>query len=307
MEAQDSQKDDLIVVTGGAGFIGSNLCKKLVELGYDVLSIDNYSTGSEDNHVNGVTYVNDLAENIHEIVERIYNVIPKAVFHLGEYSRVEQSYSDSPTVLTSNYGPLAKIINYCHEFGVKLIYSGSSTKFAHWDSESDVSPYTMTKALNTELLDRYGKIFSSTFSYAIVYFYNAYGPNEICEGKYSTLIAKFKRLYAQNQPLTVTLPGDQRRNFTHVADIVSGLIHVLDSGYGDGYGIGSDKSYTVLEIAEMFVDSTRIEMLPRRRGNRKSAELITTKTKELGWKPTHDLKDYVKKAKYEAEHGKSKS
>jgi len=131
--------------------------------------------------------------------------------------------------------------------------------------------------------------------YAITYFYNVYGPREIKSGKYATLIALFKEKVKNNEPLTVVSPGTQKRNFTHIDDIIDGLILVGENGYGDEFGIGSGEAYTILEVAQMF--EREIIMLPERKGNRMSADVMVEKTKALGWNPKKRLQDYIEEFK----------
>ena len=280
----------LALVTGGAGFIGSNLCEKLLESGmYDVISIDNYSTGSKNNHLSGVTYVEGDTQNIDKLIIKK----PDIVYHLGEYSRVEQSFKDLNTVWSSNINGTFEVIKFCNKVSAKLIYAGSSTKFSDGITNDDLSPYTWTKSKNTELVQNFSKWFG--LEYAITYFYNAYGPKELEFGRHATVIGIFKRLSKMGKPLPVVLPGTQVRNFTHVHDVVEGLFLVGEKGIGDGYGIGSRHSYSILEIAKMF--DAKLDMLPERAGNRLSAELKTQKTIDLGWKPTKSIKNYIENLK----------
>jgi len=127
--------------------------------------------------------------------------------------------------------------------------------------------------------------------YAITYFYNAYGKREISDGQYATLIAKFKNRVKSGLPLEVVLPGTQQRNFTHIDDIVSGLIAVGFRGRGDGYGIGSPETFSVAEVAEMF--KADVKFLEPRRGNRMTAPVISDKTRELGWEAKNHLRDHI--------------
>jgi len=152
------------------------------------------------------------------------------------------------------------------------------------------SPYAWTKATNTELVENYGNWFG--LDYAIVYFYNVYGGREISTGRYATLIALFKEKYKNGEPLTVVSPGTQLRNFTHIDDIISGLIMVGKKGDGDNYGIGCSQSFSILEIANIF--DTEIKMLPEREGNRMSSEVVCSKTKKLGWSETKSVELYIK-------------
>lgn len=277
-----------ILVTGGAGFVGSHLCERLVALGYTVTSLDNYFTGTSNNHVVGVEYINGSTEEILDIFRtRSFDTI----YHLGEYSRVEQSFDDFELVWNFNKIGTYEVLKYVRKTNAKLIYAGSSTKFADSTPEYIQSPYAWSKQSNTELVKQYAEWYD--IDYAITYFYNVYGKREIKDGKYATLIAKYKDLASKSQPLPVVLPGTQVRNFTHIDDIVEALVLIGLRGYGDEYGIGSPEEYTVLEVAEMF--GCPIKLLDKRKGNRMSAKVITEKTRELGWQPTNSLSKYIDK------------
>ena len=170
-------------------------------------------------------------------------------------------------------------INICWKFN-KICVGGQG---------SNSSPYAYSKSSNTQLVKNYGKWFG--INYAITYFYNVYGKNEISEGKYATLIAIFKRLKKNNDILKVVSPGNQKRNFTHINDIIAGLIKVSEKGRGDNYGIGSDETFSILDVVAMF--DSDFEFLPSRKGNRMDAKLNTSKTKNLGWKPRYSLKEHI--------------
>jgi UDP-glucose 4-epimerase len=275
-----------IVVTGGAGFIGSYLCERLsADPSNEVWSIDNYSTGSVDNHVSGVTYIDGNTNDIAELIR----FSPDVVYHLGEYSRVEQSFDDIEKVWEYNKSGTFKVLEFCKKNAAKVVYAGSSTKFGDGGLGRTQSPYGWTKASNTELVENYGDWFG--LSYAIVYFYNVYGGREISSGKYATLIALFREKMRYRQTLSVVSPGTQKRNFTHVDDVVSGLVLVGDEGFGNDFGIGHPECFSVLEIAEFF--GGEVVMLPERRGNRMGADVVTGKTQALGWEPKMDVRTYI--------------
>ena len=279
-------KYKIILITGGAGFIGSHLCEYLSkDASNRVVSLDNYSTGSEDNHVADVEYIKGDTKDIHSLV----TFSPDIVFHLGEYSRVEQSFDDLETVWDYNKTGTFEVLQFCRKHVCKIVYAGSSTKFGDGGLGRSQSPYGWTKASNTELVENFGAWFG--VPYAIVYFYNAYGPREIRTGKYATLIALFAEKMRQGEPLTVVSPGKQRRNFTHVNDIIRALIMVGEQGYGDEFGIGSSESFSILDMAYLF--GGKIEMLPERRGNRMTADVITEKTQALGWRAERSVVDYI--------------
>jgi len=276
-----------ILVTGGAGFIGSHLCQRLAANNeYDVYSLDNYSTGIESNHVEKVTYIKGSTKDIKSLVD----FKPDEIYHLGEYSRVEQSFEDIEKVWDYNKDGTFAVLQFCRLAGAKIIYAGSSTKFGDDGLGRSQSPYAWAKSSNTELVVNYGKWFD--VPYAITYFYNVYGQREIAHGKYATLIALFMEKHRNKEKLTVVAPGTQQRNFTHIDDIIDGLMLVGEKGYGDEFGIGSAESYSVIEIAQMFGGD--IEMLPERKGNRMTADVVTSKTEALGWSAKHTINDYIK-------------
>ena len=279
-----------ILVTGGAGFIGSHLCESLSrDSSNTVTSLDNYSTGSVNNHVDSVRYICGDTKDIETLVD----FSPDIIFHLGEYSRVEQSFKDIESVWVSNKEGIFSVLQFCVKNDSKLVYAGSSTKFGDGGLGRFQSPYAWTKASNTELIENYGKWFGLNF--AITYFYNVYGGREISSGKYATLIGIFTEQYKNREPLTVVRPGTQLRNFTHIDDIVNGLVLVGEHGSGDNFGIGCSDAYSVLEIAEMF--GSEVVMLPERKGNRMSATVVCDKTKEIGWVETKSITDYIKGVK----------
>ena len=279
-----------ILVTGGAGFVGSHLCERLAQdTNNDVYSLDNYFTGSEANHVDNVTYIRGSTKDIASLV----TFDPDMVYHLGEYSRVEQSFGDIEKVWEYNKDGIFAVLEFVRKAGCKILYAGSSTKFGDGGLGRSASPYAWTKATNTELVMNYGNWFNVPF--AITYFYNVYGPREIQTGKYATLIALFKEKKKNAEKLTIVSPGTQKRNFTHIDDIIDGLVLVGENGYGDEFGIGSGEAYTIKEIAEMF--GGEVEMLPERKGNRMVADVISAKTEALGWSPKRRISDYIEDLK----------
>lgn len=281
-----------VLVTGGAGFIGSHLCEALsTRSGYEVYSLDNYFTGSSGKHIKGVTYLEgDTVDIAHHI-----DFTPDFIYHLGEYSRVEQSFEDIEQVLRANKMGTYAVLEFCRKRGSKLIYGGSSTKFVEGGQGRHLSPYTWSKISNTELIANYGLWYG--MRYVIAYFYNVYGGRDIAEGKYATLIAIFKARMLKGEKLMVTSPGTQKRNFTHIDDIIRGLILVGEEGEGDDYGLGHDQGYSILEIAQMF--GGEIELIPERRGNRMDAEVMSQKPKELGWRAVCSVEDHIKDFKKE--------
>jgi len=273
-----------IVVTGGAGFVGTHLCKRLRDEGYRVISLDNYFAGSKENHIDGVEYreghTKDIAKHIPET--------PDMIYHLGEYSRVEQSVLEPELVHDLNTVGTQGVIAFWQQKKCKLVYAGSSTKFGDEGKTRETSPYASTKAKNTELVKRIGD--AEKLPYAITYFYNVYGPGERA-GVYGTLIEMFKQMYIRGTPLTVVAPGTQQRNFTHVDDIIDGLLLVGQHGEGDEYGLGNERAYSVIEVAQLF--GGEVVMLPERTSNRMKSGIDTSKSNALGWNAKKSLEEYV--------------
>ncbi len=276
-----------ILVTGGAGFIGSHLIEELVkDENNKVISLDNYFTGSKENHVEGAEYREGHTKDIAELVPEK----PDMIYHLGEYARVEKSFEDVDKVWDLNVPGTFAVLEFARGNNSKLVYAGSSTKFGDGGLGRDQSPYAWTKATNTELVRNYGDWFG--LKYAITYFYNVYGERERA-GDFGTVIAIFADRVKKGLPIEVTSPGTQRRNFTYVKDIVAGLIKVGEKGEGDEFGLGADKSYSILEVAKMF--GGEIKMLSERKGNRMNAKLDITRSKgELGWTAKKELSEYIK-------------
>jgi len=278
------QSKKLILVTGGAGFIGSHLCARLAKDGHRVISLDNYFAGSRENHVPGVEYREGHTKDIEKHIPET----PDLIYHLGEYSRVEKSFEDVEQVWDLNQFGTFAVLEFARHRGAKLVYAGSSTKFADGGLGRDQSPYAWSKASMTELVKNYGDWFGIT--YAITYFYNVYGANERT-GAMGTVVAIFKEQYRRGLPLGVVAPGTQKRIFTHVHDIVDGLIVVGEKGAGDGYGIGSEDTYSILELAKLF--GKDVIMLPERQGNRQQAVVDTEKARALGWAPRRSLPEDI--------------
>ena len=279
-----------ILVTGGAGFVGSNLCRRLISEGYMVIALDNYFAGSREAEVSGVEYrkghTKDIAKLVPEDVDLIY--------HLGEYARVEASLAEPDVVWDLNVAGTHGVLEFWRTRNLvgkkcKLVYAGSSTKFADGGLARVATPYAWTKAANTELIKNYGTWYG--LPYAITYFYNVYGPGERAD-KYGTLIEIFRQKYLKGEPLTVVSPGTQKRNFTHVDDIVEGLFLVGEKGEGDEFGLGDEREYSVLEVAQMF--GSEIQMLPERAGNRMQSMIDTSKSRALGWQPKNSVADYIR-------------
>ena len=280
--------EKIILVTGGAGHIGSNLIEQLIkDPNNQVISLDNYFTGREANHIKGALYRRGHTKDINKLIPET----PDIVYHLGEYARIAPSFDEPEKVYDMNIDGTFAVVEFCRKRKVgKLVYAGSSTKFATMGEERHKNPYSFTKATNVDLINNYGQWYD--LPYAICYFYNAFGPRENGEGKYGTLIAKFEQAYLIGQPFTVVKPGTQKRNFTYAPDLARGIILVGEKGQGDGYALNNSKEFSVLEIAEAF--GGEIKMIDGYPGRAESGTSPAKARSELGWKTTLDILDYIK-------------
>lgn len=286
-----------ILVTGGAGFVGSNLIKALLKKYKDVEihSVDNYISGSTSNHINDnrVTYYHLSTFDMLNSVNKQYWLDLKfdVVFHFGEFARIDVSFDEPDTVWKSNLDGTTQILELCRHWGAKLIYSASSSKFGPNGSLENLSPYAWSKAKMVELIKNYSDWYD--LQYEICYFFNVYGKGQIERGPYATVVGIFERLRREGKELTVTLPGTQTRDFTHIDDIVEGLIAAYEKGNQGEWFLRKGQPYTIIELAEMFGGVWKF--IPEKRGERKEAIEIPNNTTEiLGWKATRDLKQYIK-------------
>ena len=275
-----------IVVTGGCGFVGSNLVRTLLQKNYEVLVIDNLSAGNKVVH-KGAVYVFDDCSNIEHIC-KMHEFVPSYVYHLGEFSRIARSFERPHEVIHKNTHGTQCVVDYCLMNKAKLIYSGSSAIFG--DDRGARSPYAYSKQANVDLINNYGKWF--TLDYVICYFYNVFGDGEIQSGTHATVVGIFNKQYSEKKPLTVVSPGTQTRVFTHVDDIVAGLVLSAENGYGDGYHLSGMCEHSIEEVAQMF--QCNYTYVPERPGERGASAQMSSKAKdELKWCATKKLSDYI--------------
>lgn len=282
-----------LLVTGGAGFVGANLIKALLAdyPSAAIISLDNYFTGSPENHSNDprVTYLDGSTVDLAKIWAGRGLPSPEIVFHLGEYSRIVQSFDDHDLTWEFNLHGTKEVVKFASANGSKLIYAGSSSKFGNDGEDENLNPYAWTKAKNIEYIRNYATWFG--LDYAITYFYNVYGPGQITQGKYATVIGIFENQYLTGEPLTVVSPGTQTRDFTHIDDIVRGIVLVAQKGSGDGYLLGTGHEWPLIEVAKLF--RTDYVLVPALRGERARGQADTTKAGELGWQPQRRLNEYI--------------
>ena len=279
-----------ILITGGAGFIASNLINLILKKNKKVLiySYDNYSSGSKKNHIKSklIKYLKGDTKNINK------NIILKKidfdfVYHFAEFSRIVPSFKNYEKCINANNMGTYEVIKFCLNKKSKLIYSASSSTIG---KNKYLSPYSWTKYVNNELIKNFSNWFG--LKYVIVYFYNVYGTNQITSGEMSAVIGIFEKQYLQNQSLTVVRPGTQKRDFTHVEDIVNGTYLAAIKSKNSEFHIGSGKNYSILQVAKMF--KHKIKIVAERPGERfYSLSNLTKAKKILNHIPKHNLPMYI--------------
>ncbi len=276
-----------ILVTGGAGFIGSNLIKKIIENGHDVSSLDNYSTGKIENEVPGANYINDDIENILEL-----NTKFDVCFHLAAQSRVQPSFDNPEESIRVNVNGTAKVMEWARINNVKVIYAGSSSK--HHDPSD--SPYAMTKFLGEEICKLYKKSFSVNVE--ICRFYNVYGPGENVDEKFGNVIGIWSAKIKKNEPIPIVGDGEQKRDFIHVYDLVDGLIKIgfSQKSHIDAWELGTGINYSINELYRLFYEKYNVDSvnIPDQPGNyRKTLRINDDTLNLLKWRPKDRLKNHI--------------
>ena len=285
-------KKDKIVITGGAGFVGTNLIKLFIKkTSYKIISIDDYSSGSKKNHIKDkrIKYINGSSTNINKLINKPKEI--KSIFHFGEFARIYQSFLKMNQCIDSNTIGSNAVFNFCLKNNIKLIYSATSASLGNKGKDKNLSPYAFTKSKNLELLENLKKWFN--FKYEVIYFYNVYGPHQICTGQMSTVIGIFEDHYKRGKTLPVVKPGSQTRRFTHIFDTVEVCYSAWKKNLCRHYSISSKKSYSILKVAKMF--KTKIKFLPRRAGERYASALTNKNLSNQIFKyyGKISLKDYI--------------
>ncbi len=275
-----------ILVTGGAGFVGTNLIKRLLHEDYTVYSLDNYSTGLKTNHIDGCNYIIGDINDIDVFKTYLHDI--DAVFHLAARARIQPSFEVPEEYMRSNYQGTYEVIKYCTRKDIPLFYAGSSSHH----SGKFKNPYTFSKTMGEEIIELYQKHFNLKSSTAR--FYNVYGPYQLTEGGYTTLIGKWLNCIENGINCTVYGDGFKRRDFTHVNDIVDALIKMMQQqAYGYTFELGRGENHSINEVAVMMGIIPNYEA--NRPGEAQNTLADSSLAKDiLGWEAKLNLIDYIK-------------
>lgn len=296
-----------VLVTGGAGFVGTNLIKRLLRDGHNVVSIDNYSTGKRENEQEGCTYLEcglehmferyEIAKFPDEFDKVLFGMYPELsepdiIFHLAAIARIQPSFEHPVYTHHSNVTSTLNLLDWARGKKIPVVYAGSSSS----NGDKFANPYTLSKSQGEQLVELYNKVYD--LPTVICRFYNVYGPHQLTEGDYCTLIGIFEKLYKEGRPLTITGDGEQRRDFTHVDDIVDGLIRCGESireVSGEVFELGRGKNYSVNEIAQAFGENYPTKYIDGKPGEMRETLCSDENANELlGWNPQFDVIDFIK-------------
>lgn len=277
-----------ILVTGGAGFIGTNLIKRLLNEGHEVHSLDNYDSGLKENEVDGCNYITGDIATIEYIKGDSFDI----VYHLAALSRIQPSFDDPTETFRVNVEGTRAVAEFARHNNVKVVYAGSSSR---WHDPFQ-SPYAAYKHMGEEVFKLYKKTYG--LDAEICRFYNVYGPHEVIEGDWAAVIGIWRRQVRDSEKITIVGDGEQRRDFTHVDDIVDALYRVgtIDEKHEDAWELGTGVNYSINEVYQMFKEKFSVEsiFIPEQPGNyRKTLRENDDTCERLNWKPEDRLRDYI--------------
>jgi len=281
-----------ILVTGGCGFIGSNLVDVLAKQ-HDVVVIDNLDTGKKENCNPAANYIFDDLRNVFSNLRNLDTSLKdvQIIFHLAALARIQPSFERPVETMDINVHGTVLVCEFARKIGAKVVYAGSSSFYAG----PYLNPYAFSKWQGEEVCKMYSEVYG--LSTSIARFFNVYGPRHLRTGPYATVVGIFEAQMIANTPLTITGTGEQRRDFTNVADICDGLIKMSGGTWkGEIFNLGTGINYSINEMASMFKE--QVEYIPPRPGEAWVTLADISKTKQkLNWSPTHLLNDYIKKWK----------
>tara|TARA_A100001015_G_scaffold180852_1_gene201285 strand:+ start:1939 stop:2793 length:855 start_codon:yes stop_codon:yes gene_type:complete len=273
------------LVTGGLGFVGSNLVDRLIDLGWQVHVVDDLSSGKEEHKNSKATYTIADFKDYLKTPDKSVDV----VFHLGAEARIQPSFEMPLYTCENNSYGSAVVADFARLSQCKVVYAGSSSYYGG----VYLNPYAFAKWQGEEVFKMYSEVYNVTTG--IARFFNVYGPRNPLIGQYTPVVAIFEHQKSKGQVLTVVGDGEQRRDFTHVYDICDGLIAISNGDWrGEVFNLGTGTNHSINQLAEMFGgDKTH---LPARPGEaRETLADISFTTEKTGWVPNYTLEDYVAK------------
>lgn len=289
------------LVTGGAGFIGSHIVDKLVELGHQVVVIDNETSTVHDHfYYNSVVkyYAMDIAD---PETRFIYDGID-VVFHCAAESRIQPTIMNPLGAVRTNVFGTGTVLQFAREACVqKVVYSSTSSAYGLKNEppcvetmiEDCLNPYSVTKVSGEKLCKLYADLYGVKTT--ILRYFNVYGPREPLRGQYAPVVGLFLNKHRNGEPLTIVPDGHQRRDFTHVYDVVEANILAMtieQEQYGEIFNVGSGTNYSVLELANLISNNT-VYVEPRIGEARETLANIDKISSVLGWVPRHNIADYI--------------
>ena len=284
------KKDAKILVTGGLGFIGSNLVDTLLKEGYfNITVVDNLSSEScsMTYRQEGVRY---LILDTRCIFQQAMTFDYDVIFHLAAMARIQPSFSNPYKTLDNNILGTAAICEFAVKCNAKLVYAGSSSAYAG----PEESPYAFSKWTGEELITMYKNVYN--LNYTIARFFNVYGPRQPLQGEFAPVIGKFMYQYKKGESLTVVGNGRQRRDFTHVDDICDGLIKMTDRTICGLYNLGTGINYSLNDIALAFKDD--IDYVPERLREAMCTLADISETERIfNWVPKINVLNYIEQWK----------
>lgn len=273
------------LVTGGCGFVGSNLVDMLVSHGYEVVVIDDLSSGLKEYCRDDVKYYFD---DFKKLLSRDFPHEIDVIFHIAAEARIQPSFEDPLYTCLNNSHGTAIVCEFAKNNDCMVVYAGSSSFYGG----VYLNPYAFAKWQGEEVIKMYNHVYG--VKSGIARFFNVYGPRNPQIGQYSPVVAVFERQMLEGVDLTIVGDGEQRRDFTHVYDICSGLIAIsYQDRKAETYNLGTGRNHSINELANLFGGQKKY--LPARPGEARVTKADITKSlNDLNWKPEHILEDYVK-------------
>jgi UDP-glucose 4-epimerase len=277
-----------VLVTGGCGFVGYTLTLELIKRGYSVDVIDNLFIGNEAKIPEGCNFLGGDIRGMDNQDDKPYTYI----FHLAALSRIQPSFQNPTLTFSVNVNGTKQVVEYAFQNKCKVIYSGSSSRHHN----PTLSPYAMSKHMGEEWIKMYKKVYD--LDAEIVRFYNVYGPGELVNSHMAAVIGLWRAAIKKGETIKIHGDGKQKRDFTHIDDIVDGLIRIAESDekHEDAWELGTGKNYSLNEVANMF--GVLSEYVDDVKGNyRETLRINDDALNRLGWQPTDKLKSYIDEIK----------